>query len=549
LLDDFASRSPVAKKLTYADLAADEKFIQTARQAVGRDAELISVSEWKNLGTPLPRPNGREIVTGTHQYPSDQSAPGILYGKMLRPKSFGAKLKSVDVSEAKAIRGVTVVQDKEFVGVVASSTLLAKQALATLEKSASWDPPPHPASRTLPKYLRDRAGESTTQASGDADHATPSAKTLTATYYVPYVQHAPMEPRAALAQWENGKLTVWTGSQNPFGVRRELAAAFSLAEQNIRVIVPDFGGGFGGKHTGECAVEAARLAQAAGKPVALHWTRAEEFTWAYFRPAALIDLSATLDSSGAITRWYQTDINYGPPGIETPYRTGEQKTRTVESAPPLRHGSYRALAATANNFARESFMDELAAIAKIPPLDFRLAHLDQPRLRAVLEEAAKRFGFADRHKTKPDDGVGVGIACATEKGSFVATCAAIRVDRSKQQIRVTEICQAFECGAITNPDNLRSQNEGAIIQSLGPALREESQFENGRITNASFWEYLVPRFADLPKIDVHLLNRPDLASSGAGETPLITVAPAIGNALFHATGVRVREMPLRMATS
>jgi isoquinoline 1-oxidoreductase len=211
----------------------------------------------------------------------------------------------------------------------------------------------------------------------------------------------------------------------------------------------------------------------------------------------------------------------------------------------LRHGSYRALAATANNFAREGFMDELAAAAKIDPLDFRLAHLENARLRAVLEAAAKRFDWKKRvAQRKPN--TGVGLACGTEKGSYVATCAQIEVDREKNKIAVQHVCQVFECGVILNPDNLLNQVQGAIIMGLGPALREEMQFENGKILNPSFGKYRVPRFDDVPELDIHLLNRPDLPSAGAGETPIIGIAPAIANAVFHATGTRIRSMPIRL---
>ena len=545
LFDDFASHSPEGKKLTYADLASDEKFIEAAKSAGPRDVTLISTKDWKILGTPASRPNARDLVTGSHKYPSDQILPGMLYGKILRPASYGATLKQIDLSKAQAMKDVVVVRDGDFVGVAAPTTLKAKRAIAALEPTAQWDSPEHPSSKTLWDYLRQNARR---QPENPFEQNTPSgAKKLNATYEVAYVQHAPMEPRAAVAQWENGKVTVWTATQNPMNVRRELAGAFHISEDKVRVIVPDFGGGFGGKHTGECAVEAARLAQAAGKPVAMRWTRPEEFTWAYFRPAALIDLFAALDPSGTIANWYSADFNYGPPGIETPYRIAEHRSETIESKPPLRGGSYRALAATANNFARESFMDELAIAAGKDPVAFRLAHLDNARLRAVLEEAAKQFDFATKHARTDQKDVGVGIACATEKGSFVACCVEVQIDRDKNAVRVKHICQAFECGAILNPANLESQVQGALVQGLGPALRESSEFEQGRITNASFFEYQVPRFADLPKIDLHLLNRPDLPSAGAGETPLIALAPAIANAVYHATGQRIRQMPIKLA--
>jgi isoquinoline 1-oxidoreductase len=293
-------------------------------------------------------------------------------------------------------------------------------------------------------------------------------------------------------------------------------------------------------------VEAARLAKAAGKPVSLRWTRKEEFTWAYFRPAAFIQAEASLSPQGSITSWYFINVNSGGSAIEAPYKTGKARTPSINSAPPLRHGSYRGLAATANNFARESFMDELAAMAGTDPLDFRLAHLENSRLRAVLETAADRFGWKESVKKKSPN-YGVGLACGTEKGSFVAACTEIAIENG--QILVKRVCEVFECGAILNPSNLHSQVQGAIIMGLGPALREEMQFENGEILNGSFRKYQVPRFADIPEFDIHLLNRPDLASVGAGETPIIAIAPAIANAVFHAIGQRIREMPIRLPQS
>jgi isoquinoline 1-oxidoreductase len=333
---------------------------------------------------------------------------------------------------------------------------------------------------------------------------------------------------------------VWTGSQNPFGVRDELAEAFHLPEEQVRVVIPDFGAAFGGKHTGEYAVEAARLARAAGKPVSLRWTREEEFTWAYFRPAGVIEAEASLDAQGRIATWHFVNINSGPNAINTPYTVGKSDCRYVPSAPPLRHGSYRGLAATANTFAREVFMDELAALAGADPLAFRRAHLEDARLRAVLDTAAERFGW-ERKK-----GAQIGLACGTEKGSYVAACVEIALDRAKKEIRVRRVCQAFECGAIVNPANLRAQVQGAMIMGLGAVLREEVQFENGRILNASFREYRVPRIDDVPEIEIVLVNRPDLPSAGAGETPIIAIAPAIANAVFRATGARVSALPVQV---
>jgi isoquinoline 1-oxidoreductase len=354
-----------------------------------------------------------------------------------------------------------------------------------------------------------------------------------------------MEPRAALAEWSGSKLTVWTGTSNPFSVRDQLSQAFRIPASSVRVIVPDMGGGFGGKHTGEAAVEAARLAKAAGKPVSLRWTRAEEFTWAYSRPAALIDVEGGLDAKGAITAWVHVNINSGGSALASPYRLANSRHQFIPADSPLRQGSYRCLAATANNFARESFMDELAAAAGADPLAFRLAHLDNQRIKDVLNAAAEKFRWAKRSKEKRP-GRGVGLACGTEKNSVVAACVEIEIDPRTSGVRLLEICEAFECGPILNPLGLRSQVEGCIIMGLGAALREELLFENGALTNGHFHSYKVPRFRDVPKMDLIFLERKNLEPAGAGETPIIAVAPAMCNAVFHATGERLRSLPLRL---
>ena len=538
--------------ITYADLGSSKDATERLARPIAPEIALTTVSKWKVLGTAQSRSNGRDIVTGLHRYPSDISRPDLLYAKVLRPPSYGAKLVSVDVAPAKALKDVIVVQDDQFVGVAAPSTIAAEKALEAVASTAKWETSPHPSSKELFGYLRDEA-QGGIPANPFADQVSQAKQLLRQTYHVAYVQHAPLEPRAAVAEWTEGKLTVWTGTQNPFGCRSELVRAFHLAEERVRVIVPDFGSGYGGKHSGEVGVEAARIAQVANRPVSLRWTREEEFTWAYFRPAAVIQIEASVDAENVLTSWHHINVNSGGSAIDTPYQTGKRQSHFVNSKPPLRQGSYRALAATANTFARESAMDELAAMAKADPLDFRLAHLQnedqqQRRLRAVLEKATTEFGWREALKKK-DPARGVGLACGTEKGSYVAACAEIEIDRAQRLIRVSRVCEAFECGAILNPDNLQNQVQGAIIMGLGPALREEMRFENGQMLNASFRGCQVPRFADVPEIAIHLVNRTDLESIGAGETPIIAIAPAIANALFQATGIRVREMPIRIPAS
>ncbi|MFO0887743.1 MAG: molybdopterin cofactor-binding domain-containing protein [Isosphaeraceae bacterium] len=362
-----------------------------------------------------------------------------------------------------------------------------------------------------------------------------------AVYTVAYIAHAPLEPRAALAEWDGDRLTVWTGTQRPFGARGELAQAFRMPEDKVRVLVPDTGSGYGGKHSNEAAVEAARLARAAGKPVKLVWTREEEFTWSYFRPAGVIEVAAGVDRDGKLTAWDFHNYNSGGSGLTTPYAVPGAKVVYHATASPLRQGSYRALAATANHFARESMMDELAHAAGIEPLEFRLRNLENPRLRAVFEAAAKAFGWG---QAKPAPGHGFGIAGGAEKGGYIATCAEVAVERGTGAVKVVRAVSAFECGAVVNPDQLRNQVEGCLIQGLGGALFEAMRFQNHKLRNPKFSRYRVPRFADIPKIEVVLVDRRDLPAAGGGEIPIVAIAPAIANAIFQAVGVRLRSMPL-----
>jgi isoquinoline 1-oxidoreductase len=459
-------------------------------------------------------------------------------------------LIEIDLAPARALPGVTAVRDGDFVGFTAPSSFAAEQAREEAAKTAQWKSMEHPSSDELYDHLRSHAStRSRADVKGSPGEALKSArKTLRETYQVAYIQHAPMEPRAAVAEFNGDQLTVWTGTQQPARVRDDLARSLRVPREKVRVIVPDTGGGFGGKHSGEVAVEAARLAQAALKPVSVRWSREEEFTWAYFRPAGVIDIAGGLDEQGSLVAWEHVNFNSGASAIATPYAVPNVATEFKSCEAPLRSGSYRALASTANAFARESFMDELAAAAGLDPLEFRLRHLTNERLRAVLQAAVERFGWRQVwKKNSTPQQTGVGLACGTEKGSYVACCAKIEVNERDGTFKVLKIVEAFECGAIQNPANLKAQVEGCIIMGLGGALREEMRFKNGKMLNPRFSQYHVPRFRDVPEIETVLLNRIDLPSVGAGETPIIGIAPAIANALSNAVQQRIRTMPMRNA--
>jgi nicotinate dehydrogenase subunit B len=528
-----------SRSTTYASLAQGKILAQR----IPDEDPVTPASQWTVAGKSTPKVNARAFVAGRHQYTSDLRPAGVLYGKILRPPSFGATMTSCDISAAQKLPAAVVVHDGDFVGAAAPSESEAEEAIAAVR--AQWKETPQPSSSELFAYLKQNVDISErsdlTQSGSIADGLANAAHSLQSSYTVAYIAHAPLEPRAAVAEWNDDKLTVRTGTQRPFATRDALAEAFHLAKENVRVIVPDTGSAYGGKHTPDAALEAARLARVAGKPVKIVWTREEEFTWAYFRPAGVIEIKSGIAADGTLTAWEFHNYNSGTAGIGTPYTVANQHIEFHPVRSPLRQGSYRGLAATANHFARESHMDDLAHAANMDPLDFRLKNIADPRLRDVFQAAAKSFGWPAK-KIKP--GQGFGIGGGIEKGGYVATCAEISTDDAGTAVRVVRVTTAFECGAIVNPDGLRNQIVGANIMGLGGALFEAVAFDTGRITNARFSRYRVPRFRDIPQMEIVLLDRKDIPSAGAGETPLVGLAPAIGNAIFDATGARRTTLPL-----
>lgn len=550
--DGSVVRSDNGRTISYAELARNGSLDEAMERAGEDKGGITPVAEWTVMGQPVGRLTSVDTVTGAQVFPSDIRRPRMHYGRVLNPPAYGAKLKAVDLQPAEGMEGVTAMRDGDFVGVTATTSHLAQLAIKRIAETARWETSEQPSSAELFTYIKEHVAKkhlkqgNVAQKTGTLQAGLDRAvQVLSASYTIAHIQHAPMEPRAAVAEWDGGNVTVWTGTADPFPARRTLSKELGVPERQIRVIVPDTGGHFCGKHTAEAAIQAAKLARAAGRPVHIRWTREEEFTWAYFRKAGIIDVRAGIDASGRIIAWDCTTWNSGASAIAVPYDIPNIFVQSKDCSAPVREGSYRAVAAPANLFARESFMDELAHAARADPLEFRQRHISDDRLRTVVDTATERFGWNDARKDVTDTR-GVGLACGTEKGSYVATCAEVEVDSEHGEIRVVRVCQAFECGAIINPANLQSQVQGCIIMGMGAALWEEIRFDNGRILNPGFAGYRVPRFSDVPEMDVILLDRPDLPSTGAGETPMITVAPAIANAVFAATGVRIRSMPIKV---
>jgi nicotinate dehydrogenase subunit B len=507
------------------------------------EALTVAHDERRYVGRPVARAGGRARVTGSHLFPSDLVRSGMLHGRILWPPAYGAVLRRVDVEPARAVAGAVVVAEEGIVAAAAAHPALAAEALATVK--ADWEEREQPVEQELVAFLRARPLEAAgwehalEEEVGDVERGLTAADVrLEATYTTAYIAHVSLETRVALAEWEDERVTIRTGAQQPFELRALVAERLRISEEQVRVLVPDFGGGFGSKHPEEIALAAALLARAAGRPVRVALSREEEFRHSYLRPAAVIDVRSGARSDGAVTALEQRTLNAGAAALRPPYALENSRIAFQPADSPLPQGPYRALAATANTFARESHLDELARILDADPLELRLRHLDDQRLAAVLHAAADGAGWGRPRAA----GTGLGLAVGLEKGGRVATCAEVRVQAG--ELVIVRIVTAYECGTIVNPDNLRRQIEAAAVMGLGGALFEAAHFDRGRLTDASLSRYRVPRFGDVPPLEVLLLDRPDLPSAGGGETPMIALAPALANAIADACGTRIRALPL-----
>ena len=516
-------------------------------EPVPENAGTVAPAEWRICGKPLAPVYGLEIVTGRLKYSADASRPGMLHGRAVRAPYYIARLEGYDAAPAERL-GAKVIRDGEFLGVVAEDEATAGKAARAVQ--AKWSGEPLPSIEDLYRRFKEDSRPPVPGPPGSrypglfqqGDLARGFARATVrheTRHRIPPIAHVPLEPRAALAEWRGEELTVWHGTQVPFGVRQELAQAFGIPPERVRVVPCQIGGAFGSKHRGEVALEAARLARAAGRPVKVVWSREDEFNQGPLRPAGVIEVRSGIDAAGKIVAWDFHNYASGPAGLAVPYAIPNHFCGFHRAASPLRQGSYRSLAAVANTFAREEHVDELASLAGRDPLEFRLANIENPRLREAVERAAERFGWG---RAKSGAGRGFGMAVNVEKGGHQALFAALAVEGGK--VKLERMVTAFDCGAIINPDNLRNQIEGAMIMGIGGALFEQVRFDNQRLLNTRLSRYRVPRFPDIPAIETILIDRRDLPSTGAGEPPITPVAPAIAAAIFSATGKRLRDLPL-----
>ena len=368
------------------------------------------------------------------------------------------------------------------------------------------------------------------------------------TYLDGYKAHAPIEPPTATAHFEDNQVTVWPSSQTPFRAKDEVAEVLGIPPENVRIISPFVGGGFGGKTRNLQVVEAARLAKLAGKPVQVAWSRKEEFFYDSFRPAAVVKIKSGITDTGAISFWDYHVYFAGERGSQQFYNIPNHSTLThgsgwggIPGAHPFATGAWRAPANNTNTFARESQIDIMAAKAGIDPLEFRLKNLTDQKMINVLKAAAEKFGWKPG---KSPSGRGWGIACGTDAGTWVATIAEVAVDKQTGDVQVKRVVCAQDMGLSINPEGATIQMEGCITMGLGYALKEDIRFKGGQILDENFDTYQIPRFSWLPKIETVIIDKKDSDPQGGGEPAIITMGAVIANAIFDAVGARVFQMPM-----
>ena len=530
------------KKVTHAELAKGQQIARL----VDEKAALRAVKDFKVIGTAPKRMDGRDKVTGRAQYAGDIRRPGMLYARVVRPPMHGATRKSLDAAKAKAMDGVTVVKKDDLVAVLAANPERAHEALQAIK--VEWEKPTAAFdTESVGDYFVQNAGEGETRTT-KGDVASAPANAIRSTFRTGYLAHAPMEPHTAVAEWKDGKMTVWAGTQAPFPARALIARTLGLDEKNVRVIVPFVGGGFGGKSPAPQAVEAARLAQITGKPVQVMFTRGEEFFYDTFGPAAVVKISSAVDGSGKITHWDHDIWAAGDRSAELLYDVPNARLRTFMgrgSAGAKLHafgtGPWRAPGAGTNVFAKESQIDILAAAAKADPLEFRLRNSSDARAARVLKAAAEAFGWkAGAGPTHQ----GRGIAVSVDAGAYCAICAQVAVDKKTGEVSVKRLVAAQDMGIVINPDGAKMQMEGCMTQGLGYVLSEELQFKGGDILDRNFDTYELPRFAIVPRIETILIKNDELAPQGGGEPAIVPLGAAIANAVFDLTGVRIYRLPM-----
>ncbi|HEY3162483.1 MAG TPA: molybdopterin cofactor-binding domain-containing protein [Vicinamibacterales bacterium] len=570
-------------------LIGDRRFAMK----VDRNAPLTPPSQHAAIGKPLLRPDVPAKCTGRHTYVQDFTLPGMLHGRIVRPPAIGATLVSVDESSLRGIPDVRVVRVKDFLAVVSKDEWAAVRAATALK--ATWNQRESlPGHEGLDRLSRNAPLERDQEVvnKGDAKGAARSAaKTLSATYFWPFQSHASLGPSCAVADVRaDGTATVWSASQGTHGLRGNLSKVFGIPQEKLRVVFLDGSGSYGTNGGDHVAADALLLSKTVGQPVRVQWMRHDEHGWDPKGPQQLLDVRAALDQSGRIVSW-ETEMwvpNAAPgarallsaeaAGIQQEHGTGSGAITQNGDPPyavdnvrvvahlikdtPLQLSNLRAPGKIANVFAVESLADELAVAAGEDAVAFRVKRLSDPRALDVITRTASAFRWDTRTSPNPrarqgpstSPGtrnllVGRGIAYMRYKQmeNYVAMAMEVAVNPSTGQIQVRRVTCAHDCGLIVNPDGLRNQVEGCIVQTLSRALHEEVTFDRSRVTSVDWVSYPILRFPEAPAVEVILIDRPNEPLVGAGEAATAPVAAALANAVFDATGVRLRTVPFTPA--
>ncbi len=545
----YVAKSP-KKKMSYAELIGGKRI----EVRLENKPPIKAVAKHTISGKPTVRTDARAKVTGEAKFTGDIRLPGMLYAAILRPPAHGAKLKSADTTAAANIPGAQVVRDGDLVAVLHEKPDLAAAALSLVK--SEFDPSPSKLDNgNIFAHLREAAPRAEVVVeSGSLDEGAKLAtKSVERSYYAHYVAHAPSEPHTAVVRVDDDKAEVWASTQSPFRARQEIARTLGLAEANVRVRTPFVGCGFGGKNQGGQIVEAARLAKLSGRPVQVAWSRKEEFFNDTFRPAAVYDIRSGLDAANRIVLWDYKNLHAGSRSSQPVYDIPHKRVLSYGSgfggaegvqAHPFGTGAWRGPGSNTNIFATECHVDIMAEAAGLDPLSFRLLNLADARMKRVVQAAADKFG---RSFAKAPTGRGYGLAITDYLGTYVATMAEVAVDKAKGSVRVLRVVCAQDTGEVINPEGALMQIEGCITMGLGYCLTEEIRFANGAVLDENYDTYELPRFSWLPKIEVVLVDNPDLGPSGCGEPAVTVMGAVVANAIHDAVGVRMFTLPMTPA--
>jgi CO/xanthine dehydrogenase Mo-binding subunit len=572
--------NPNGSSATIASLIGDKQF----GLKLDAKAPLKNPQAYTVVGKSLLRPEVTAKVTGKHPWLQDFTLHGMLHGRVVRPPAIGAKLLSVDEASIRTIPDVRVVQIESFVGVVAKDEWAAVRAAREIK--ATWsDWQGLPGSEGLAQFVRNAPVEKnqTVATKGDVEARLAAVpQQLSATYYWPFQSHASLSPSCAVADVKDSGTTVWSATQNPYGLRANLAKVFNIPLEKVRLVYMDGSGSYGTNGADDAAADAIMLSRVVGAPVRVQWMRADEHGWDPKGPAQLHEMRGAVDANGNISAWEtQMWVPDGPGGSRAllgPESAGMQQTHgqgaglmTLNLDPPypvanmrivshhlkdtpLRLSNLRAPGKIANVFAVESFADELAHAAGMDPVAFRTRGLADQRALDVLNRTAGLMDWQPRKSPNPnaaegDLAIGRGIAYVRYKQAenYVAIGVTLAVNKNTGAITVRRVVCAHDCGLVVNPDGLRNQVEGNIVQTLSRTLHEEVTFDRSRVTSTDWVRYPLLRFPEAPVVQVALIDRPTEPSYGAGEAAAAPVAAAVANAVFDATGVRLRTIPFTAA--